>query len=951
MSRPLVFALLMNDAGLGDYYQGELRRGAERVCRERDVRLWVYGGRLDWTASGNAQRQIFDLVHPDRVDGIVVAAGCISSFSSLDDVLVRLRERCPVPMCAIGECSPGVPSLAIDNATGSSRLVEHLVRAHGRRQFAYIGGPLGHQESDQRLSGTRQALARLGLSLRPEAVRHGNFVRLTGREIVEDWLAAGIPFDAIIAANDDMAVGALEALHALGLRCPDDVAVAGFDDSVTARFSQPALTTVRQPVAALGAGGIETLLRICEGREAAALIELDTDLVLRESCGCQAGSQIQLMSAEATPNGSGAQLVDLLTPVLDSREQRVRWAVALQAGVAAEGAGEAGALPKAVGALLEELTLPHVHVDELQRSLTLLRARAQATGTGAALEEAFHAARLLVSSHAARISGERNLRASWLLRELRRGSERLAAALSLSVLRDALNMQLPELGVRNALIALYTSSSLERLEAFVYLQDGRAVSLPPGDYATELLLPDAALQLSELPSLTILPLTFQFEQLGVIALEIPMRLELYAMLREQIGGAIKTAQLHQEVLAEQRLYAQAQEEKRATTERIKSLSLIAGGVAHDLNNVLGPLLALPEVIQKELESSPNHPVPVEVVSDLASIQDAGQRAAYTIRDLLALARVDAAPKTLIDLTLILRGEQRAFADLCRQSPQIAVRVELGPGPLGVYASESHLLRAVSNLVINALDAIDGPGTITVRAFERRVEQRIEGVDPIEAGHYAVVEVSDTGRGIPPESRARIFEPFFSAKRRVGTPGTGLGLSIVQRIVKDCSGYIHLQSEAERGTTFTLYFPLHEGGVLAPLAPRQVAPSRGTERILVVDDESLQLRVARRILSTLGYSVVTAPTGDQALELYAEREQRDGFDLVIVDMMMPGRLNGVATIEEMRRIRPAQKALVATGFSPERMDILAGARGLPWLAKPYTLNALSEAVRAVLDRAS
>jgi signal transduction histidine kinase/ActR/RegA family two-component response regulator len=443
------------------------------------------------------------------------------------------------------------------------------------------------------------------------------------------------------------------------------------------------------------------------------------------------------------------------------------------------------------------------------------------------------------------------------------------------------------------------------------------------------------------------PLTFQLEKLGVVVMEIPARLELYAILREQIGSAIKTVQLHQEVLSRQREHAEAQEEKRVTNERLKSLGVIAGGVAHDLNNVLGPLLALPQAIQDELKRTSPDRVSVDVLEDLETIQEAGQRAAYTIHDLLALGRVDEIPKTVLDLNELLDAERRTFLDACRNAEQISVHVSPDCEPLVVRASRSHVLRAISNLVINAADAMEGAGRIDIRARGRRLCERLDSAEAIPPGEYAVIEVQDFGAGIPEQHLARIFEPFFSVKRSRGTPGTGLGLAIVRRVVEDSAGYVHVRSQIGRGTTFALYCPRQRDA--APAAARSVStPSGGSERILVVDDEPLQLRVARRVLGKLGYSVTTSTSGDAALQLYLRTPDAELFDLVIVDMMMPGTLNGIATIEQMRKVRPRQKALVATGFAPERMELLASERGLAWLAKPYTLGSLSEAVRNVLN---
>jgi CheY-like chemotaxis protein len=265
----------------------------------------------------------------------------------------------------------------------------------------------------------------------------------------------------------------------------------------------------------------------------------------------------------------------------------------------------------------------------------------------------------------------------------------------------------------------------------------------------------------------------------------------------------------------------------------------------------------------------------------------------------------------------------------------------------VLISKQHLARALTNLVLNAADAIVGAGTITVRARHLVIEDTIAGVEPVEPGDYVVIEVEDSGTGIAEEHLPRIFEPFFSAKQRPGSGGTGLGLAIVHRIVKDAQGILHVESNLGTGTRFDIYLP-YQHDVDCPKSARPEPISGGSELILVVDDEVVQLRTARRILEQLGYKVTTVQSGREAVELCRTLPAVDAFDLVIVDMIMPGKLNGLATVDALREIRPEQRVLIASGYAPEQMDITATNRGLTWLAKPYSRARLAAIVRATLD---
>jgi DNA-binding LacI/PurR family transcriptional regulator len=178
--RRKVIALMMGNAGLRNDYQGLLRAGVERRCAAADIDLWVYAGRSDWRPCGPGQGRIFDLVAAGRVDGIILAAGCISSFQSLEDLLTRLRQSCDAPVCAVGYRVASVASFTVDNRSGTAEVVSHLARHHQRKHFAFIAGPRDHEESEERLSATRSALAREGLELGVEAIAHGNFSQESG---------------------------------------------------------------------------------------------------------------------------------------------------------------------------------------------------------------------------------------------------------------------------------------------------------------------------------------------------------------------------------------------------------------------------------------------------------------------------------------------------------------------------------------------------------------------------------------------------------------------------------------------------------------------------------------------------------------------------------------------------------------------------------------------------
>jgi CheY-like chemotaxis protein len=218
---------------------------------------------------------------------------------------------------------------------------------------------------------------------------------------------------------------------------------------------------------------------------------------------------------------------------------------------------------------------------------------------------------------------------------------------------------------------------------------------------------------------------------------------------------------------------------------------------------------------------------------------------------------------------------------------------------------------------------------------------------VDAGQYAVVTVSDTGHGMLPEDLSRVFEPFFSKKRDGERSGSGLGLAIVHGVVKEHQGFVDVHSEVGLGTTFTLYLPSSDEAAHSEQPP-SFAP-RGTAKILMVDDDPIQLRTGRRVLMHLGYEVTTLSSGREALALLQSNSGEGccGFDLLILDMLLNEDRDGLEVLERVQELFPGQKAILVSGHAPgERAERAAG-HGVKWLSKPFTVESLAQAVSLVI----
>ncbi|MFP4031166.1 MAG: response regulator [Desulfococcaceae bacterium] len=384
------------------------------------------------------------------------------------------------------------------------------------------------------------------------------------------------------------------------------------------------------------------------------------------------------------------------------------------------------------------------------------------------------------------------------------------------------------------------------------------------------------------------------------------------------------------------------QERLARSQKMEALGLLAGGVAHDLNNILSGLVSYPDLLLAGLE--PDSPMrrPVE------TIKTAGQRAAAVVADLLTLARGVVRERETVGLGRLVTEylESPEFAELARRHPGVSVKTELDESDPWIHCSPVHVKKVVMNLVANAAEALgEAGGRVTLRVNRRRVSRAFRGQAALFRAQCAVLTVADTGPGIAEGELDRVFEPFYTRKT-LGRSGTGLGLTVVWNTVQDHDGRIDVCSGAG-GTAFEVFFPLAGGEEKAAACPLPEIPVTGNgQRILVVDDEETQREIACEMLNRLGYQAWAVSSGEAALAWLQTRSA----DLVLLDMLMPPGMNGRATYEAIAARRPRQRAIIASGFSQDvevRQAQRLGAGG--YLKKPYTLEEMARAVRAELSR--
>ncbi len=376
-------------------------------------------------------------------------------------------------------------------------------------------------------------------------------------------------------------------------------------------------------------------------------------------------------------------------------------------------------------------------------------------------------------------------------------------------------------------------------------------------------------------------------------------------------------------------------------EKMEALGTLAGGVAHDLNNVLGGIVGYPDLLLLDMPA--DHPLrrPVE------TIRDSGLRATAIVQDLLTLARRGVAvmePVNLNDaIDQFLRSPE--YQQMMQTHPDVRIEISLCKTLLNCNGSPVHLSKMIMNLLANAVEAMPGGGEVRLATTNRYVDLPIKGYEEVQEGDYTVLRITDTGSGIEEEDLERIFEPFYT-KKKMGRSGTGLGMAVVWGTVKDHNGYIEIQSAVDKGTTIEIYLPATRHDIIENPPQSDISDIQGNgETVLVVDDVAIQREIAADMLRRLGYTPHSAASGEEAVAYLTDHR----VDLLLLDMIMDPNMNGLETYRQVSKIHPDQKAIIVSGFS--ETAAVSEAQGLgagKYLKKPYTIQQLGQIIKEMLS---
>ena len=382
--------------------------------------------------------------------------------------------------------------------------------------------------------------------------------------------------------------------------------------------------------------------------------------------------------------------------------------------------------------------------------------------------------------------------------------------------------------------------------------------------------------------------------------------------------------------AEKRLEAQLMD-----IRKMEALGTLAGGIAHDFNNLLMGIQGRTSLMLMDTDFSQQH------YEDLKGIEDIVKRAAGLNNQLLGFARKGKYQVNPTDLNKLVHKTSQMFG---RTNKDVRINTKFQEDLWTVEVDRSQIEQVLFSLFFNSHDAMPGGGELDLQTENVTLDESFTEPDQLCAGKYVKMSVTDTGVGIDEAIRERIFEPFFTTKR-MGR-GTGLSLASAYGIIKNHSGMIHVYSKKDEGTTFSIYLPASEKEIIEQKAlPEEIF--RGTETVLLVDDEDMIIDIGEKILKMMGYEVITAISGREALRLYKENQAE--IDLVVLDMIMPG-MSGGETYDRLKGINPNVKVLLSSGYSMDGQASEILKRGCSgFIQKPFRMSHLSQIIREILDK--
>lgn len=850
------FTLALLTQGANDPNNRAIWSGAAAAARDVGVNLICYPGRpMRSPAEFESQRNIiYRMVDMQTVDGLVIMGGLIA-WVDIEETYVFLEKFRPRPIVSIGVILDGIPGVSADNYHGMREVVSHLISAHNRRRIAFIRGPANHQEAIDRYQAYLDVLKEYDIPLEPELVFDGDFKESGGVKGAKNLLAqreCGVKFDALVAASDNMALGAMKTFQACGLQVPEDVAIVGLNGEEQGLVITPPLTTAPLHFYEQAYQATTMVFSLLQGKEVPLEVILPTRMVVRQSCGC---ADPLVTHAEAIPHterlDSFTDEIRLLNSLVFGEEnanlqsrpdepvrQAFPWLLKL---FLAESQGKSSG--KFLGLFTKILQQTDSTSDASFRwheILSTLRqfAISQLADANSRLrvENLTQQARVLIGESVRRYYAYQSLQMDEKLHILGEISQGLNIITTIAELTDMLERSLQMLKIPRYYLFLYEElgnpEGLARL-IFSYENNQRVTLEQEGVvFPACQLLPPGLLTTDHHYSLGVEPLFFREDQIGYAVFDADPREEaIYEILGGQISATLKRVTLTERNI---RLFNEAVEARRAAEQANLLKSRFLSMVSHELRTPLALIVGTVEMMLQEEKSGGNPPLPAPYRKDMDSIHTSSQHLFRLIGDVLDLASNQVGELRLVTEPLDLSKLFFEAAMLCKTMARekgLEWREQMPANLPLVMGDRTRLRQVILNLVSNAIKFTEhGYVSLTVRANDTHV----------------LVEVSDTGIAIPVDEQALIFDEFRRSERSVarGYGGMGLGLAITRRLIELHGGQIGVRSTGveETGSAFHFSLPVMAN---APVAV-ETRDNRRNAVLLLIESSSDWLNLQQHL---------------------------------------------------------------------------------------------------------
>jgi DNA-binding LacI/PurR family transcriptional regulator/signal transduction histidine kinase len=786
-------------------YQASIYAGIADVLREKDINLLSFViGSLNEPYEFIAQSNLIShLVSSENVDGLIIMSGTLSNYIHPEELNTFIDSYRILPMTSIALPFEGIPSIVINNKKGIHEVIIHLIKVHGYRRIAFIRGPLKHQEAEERYQAYLDALVEFGIPFNPNLVMNGDFNANSGTRAAEELikkrkLKPKVDFEALVASNDFMALGALETFTKYNIRVPDEVAVTGFDNIEETTLVLPAMTTIQQPLYEQGRQGAETLLALMAGEKVPMQINLPTTLIIRNSCGClsQVLQRMIIRETETTVKDCETFFAEKREHIISDMKQALgassknlspEWADQLLDSFIQEIKMESvNHFILVLDKLLHQFVLKDLNVNCWHEVLSIMHHHAHPyllhdIKSLSEAERIWQSGRILIGEMLYQIKGNQWFLEQKLYDRVSQVNATLMTTFDIPVMMNVIARELPHLNIGACYISLYERdnkipSDWSRL-ILAYNKNGRRKLEDNGlRFPSRKLVPDKFLPKNFSYSLAVLPLFYQEDHLGFILFEVQRDVpRIYETLRHQISSSLKGTSLLQE---------RRQAEKELALSN-KELEAFTYSLAHDLRAPLrgmnGFSQALLEDYQKKLgEKGRDY---------LQRIQKASQRMGQLIDGLLQLSRLAQSKIQFkeVDLNSLIESVIKEFE---KMDPDRKVEI--------IVKENLHAKGDKSLLKIMLRCLLDNAWKFTANIKNARIEFGMTNdKDNI------IFFIRDNGTGFEMEYVDKLFDTFQCHHRE--SEGTGIGLALVQRIIQRHGGRIWAEGKINEGAT--LYFTL------------------------------------------------------------------------------------------------------------------------------------------------